>query len=147
MQYTAYKSNRQAPKCVKYWDAIFRKTELFFVWQATFAAVEYHIPAIQQQLGLSIRDARTLVWNAYCDAATGDVDSPFFEEYDHFCTAVPEELMPLFAMANSVGVDIHGGYSQREAEQEFKSWLSEDPSNGLFGRYRINHDLSIERVR
>ncbi len=147
MQYAAYKTNHQAPKCVKYWDATFRKTELFFDWQATFSAVEYHIPFIQTELGLRKKEARALVWNAYCDAVTGDVTSPFFEEFDQFCQAVTEDTVALFALTCSVGVDIHGGYSQQEAEQEFKRWLLEDPTNGRFGKYRINQDLSIEKVR
>lgn len=147
MQYTAYKTNRQAPKCVKYWDAIFRHTEMFLDWQTTFAAVEYHVPFIQKELKTSKQDARVLVWNAYCDAVTGDVNSPFFEEFDHLCQVVSDDLMPLFAMANSVGVDIHNGFSRREAEQEFRDWLAEDPQNRRFGPYQINDDLSIERVR
>lgn len=147
MQYTAYQSNRKALKCVQYWDSIFRDTEIFMDWQVTCAAVEYHIPLVQKELGMSKRDARILVWNAYCDAVTGDVNSPFFEEYDQFSDAVSESLMPLFVLANSVGVDIHGGYSQRQAEQQFKNWLSEDPRNGIFGEFQIKADLSIEKVR
>ena len=82
MQYTAYKTNRHSPKCVQYWDAIFRKTELFLDWQTTFSAVEYHVVFIQKELKTSKREARILVWNAYCDAVTGDVNSPFFEDFD-----------------------------------------------------------------
>ena len=56
MNYTVYKTNRQATKCVKYWDKVFRETGLFFDWQATYAAVEYHIPLIQKELKLSKRE-------------------------------------------------------------------------------------------
>lgn len=147
MNYTAYKTNRQALQCVKYWDKVFRNTELFFDWQATYAAVEYHIPLIQKELSISKRDAKNLVWGAYCDAVTGNIDSPFFEEYDEFCDAVSESMVPFFSLVKCIGVDIHGGYTQRQAEQEFKKWLSEDPQNGVFGNYKIQADLSIERVR
>ena len=108
MNYTVYKTNRQATKCVKYWDKVFRET-LFFDWQVTYASVEYHIPLIQKELSLSKREARNLVWSAYCDAVTGNVESPFFEEYDQFCTAVTEDLIPFFSLVKCIGVDIHGG--------------------------------------
>ena len=147
MKYTAYKTNRQALRCVKYWDKAFRNTELFFDWQVTYAAVEYHIPLIQKELGITKREARELAWGAYCDAVTGNVESPFFEEYDQFCDAVTESLIPFFSLVKCIGVDIHGGYTQRQAEQEFKRWLSEDPQNGIFGNFQIKEDLSIERVR
>ena len=49
-----------------------------------------------------------------CDAVTGNVDSPFFEEYDQFCSAVTEKLIPLFSLVKCIGVDIHGGYTQRQ---------------------------------
>ena len=147
MIYTAYTTNRQALRCVKYWDKVFRNTELFFDWQVTYATVEYHIPLIQKELGISKREAKELVWGAYCDAVTGNVDSPFFEEYDQFCDAVSENLIPFFSLVKCIGVDIHGGYTQRQAEQEFKKWLSEDPQNGVFGNFQIKADLSIERVR
>ena len=147
MNYTAYKTNRQAMKCVKYWDKVFRETGLFFDWQVTCASVEYHIPLIQKELGLRKRDARNLVWSAYCDAVTGNVESPFFEEYDQFCASVTEDLIPFFSLVKCIGVDIHGGYTERQAEQEFKNWLSEDPQNGIFGNFQITADLSIERVR
>ena len=147
IEYTAYRTNRQALPCVKYWDKVFRKTELFYDWQVTYATVEYHITMLRKELNISKREARKLVWGAYCDAVRGHLDSPFFEEYDQFCDAVTESLIPFFGLVKCIGVDIHGGYTQRQAEQEFKKWLLEDPKNGVFGNYQIMADLSIERVR
>lgn len=147
MKYTRYQSNQQALKCVQYWDKVFRDTNLFFDWQAIYASVEYHIPLVQKELKLTKREARNLVWNAYCDAVTGDVDSPFFEEFDQLANAVPAEEMAFFILVKSVGVDIQSGYSQRQAEHQFKIWLAEDPTNGVYGDFQIQADLSIERVR
>lgn len=147
MKYTRYQSNQQALKCVQYWDKVFRGTKLFFDWQATYASVEYHIPLVQKEFKLSKKAARNLVWNAYCDAATGDADSPFFEEFDQLASSVPVEDMAFFILVKSVGVDIQSGYSQRQAEQQFKIWLAEDPNNGVYGDFKIQADLSIERVR
>ena len=146
-QYQCYTTNRQMPKVVKYWDKIFRKTQLFFPWQAALAAVEYHVPMVQQELSLSKKEARDMVWSAFCDAITGDVNSAFFPEYDDLCQMVTDDTMPIFTMAMTVGVDIHAGYSEREAIEEFKIWLAEDPRNGVFGNYRINSDLSVQQVR
>lgn len=146
-QYQSYTTNRQLPKAVKYWDKVFRQTELFFPWQAAFAAVEYHVPLVQKELELSKKEAREMVWGAFCEAITGDVTSPFFQEYDDLCQTVTDATMPIFTLAMTVGVDINAGYSEREAIEEFKTWLSEDPKNGLFGNYRINSDLSIQQVR
>ena len=145
--YESYRTNPLAPKCVKYWDKVFRNTELFFNWQATLVTVEHQVSIVQQELQVSAREARVLVWDAYCDAVTGDVTSPFFQEYDDLCQAVTESLMPIFTIAMSIGVDINAGFSEREATREFQNWLAEDPDNGTFGRYRINEDLTIEQVR
>ena len=145
--YLPYITNPQAARCVKYWDRVFRRTRLFFHWQATMVAVEHHVSIIQAELQLTKREARVLVWHAFCDAVPGDVNSPFFQEYDDLCQSVTESLMPIFTIAMSIGVDINSGFTEHEATREFQNWLAEDPNNGTFGRYRINADLTIEQVR
>ena len=145
--YLPYRTNPQAARCVKYWDRVFRGTRLFLDWQTTMISIEHHVLIVQKELQLSKREARVLVWDAFCDAITGDGNSPFLKEYDDLCQAVTESLMPIFTIAMSIGVDINSGFTEREATREFQNWLAEDPKNGTFGRYRINADLTIEQVR
>ena len=145
-KYKAYHTNRLAPKCVKYWDRVYRSKEYFYDWQVVVALVEMAVPEIQEELDLNKVNARKLAWEAYCAAIIGDERSPFFELYNDFCEQISDKEVPEFVMTQTVGVDINDGLTEEAALKGFQNWLRENPNNGNFGRYHMDENLAVYRI-
>jgi hypothetical protein len=145
-KYKIYKTNRLAPRCVKYWDREYEQKDYFYDWQVVVAIVEAAVPEIQSELDLNKVGARKLAWEAYCAAIIGDERSPFFHVYNDFCEQIADKEVPEFVMTQTVGVDINDGMSKERAMKGFQSWLRENPSNGNFGRYHMDDTFSVRRI-
>ena len=83
-----YKTPRNSPKCLKYWDKTYKGKEYNFDWQIMRALVQSKIPEIQAELELSLKECREVAWNAYCAAIEGDEDSPYWQDYQEFSSFV-----------------------------------------------------------
>ena len=142
----AYKTPKHLPKCVKYWDKVFKGKPYFFDWQLIRSLVELNVEEVMSELEIPKKKARTVVWNAYSAAIRGDEDSPLYEDVQDFVEAIEESEMPLFVAYSSIRFDIHVGMSEREAKEAIVAWLKEDPENGIFGKYRLTTRLTVVRV-
>ena len=145
-KYTAYKTPRHLPRCVKYWDKVFKEKSYFHHWRVMHAVVESTIDEVVDDLELPKRKARSVVWNAYCAAVQGDKESPFFDHLQDLIEVINEKEMPLFIAHSSIGCDIHLGMTELEAREAIVEWLNEDPENGIFGAYRLTSQLTVIRI-
>lgn len=141
-----YSTPRTAPKCVKYWDKVFKNKKYYFDWQVMRSVVEAKVPEIIDQLELPAKDARTVAWNAYCAAIEGDEESPIWDEYGDFLDVIEDPDMPEFVMRQVIGSDLHSGCTEKEAKRLFIEWLDEDPEHGDFGDYKITRALKVIRT-
>lgn len=144
--YKPYKTPKNAPKCVKYWDKRFKSKPYSFDWQLMRSIVEAKIEEISKELKISIKKSRTVAWNAYCAAIEGDEENPLWEAYQDFLEVIEDEELPEFVMRQTIGSDLHAGHTERAAKTAFIEWLKEDPDNGIFGEYLLKLDLTTVKI-
>ena len=141
-----YKTSRTAPKCVKYWDKVFKNKGYYFDWQVMRTLVESKVTEIKQELEITSKEARVVAWNAYCAAAEGEDDSPLWKDYQEFSREVEGKDLPEFVYHVTVGMDIHGGWTEKQSKTAFIEWLKEDYDNGDFGEYRMTTQLKVVKA-
>lgn len=141
-----FKSNTQLPKFVRYWDSIFKKTSFFWEWQMMQSVVETCASELQYNSNLSKKEARGIAWSMYCGMVSGDERRFFFTDFCDFCESIPDAELPLFAMAQIIGLDIAHGIAETTAVEKFQRWLLDDPKNGEFGLYCMRSDFSIYKI-
>ena len=140
-----YKTPQEFPKCVRYWEQFFQTESYCFDWQLMRSIVIIKVQEVKSTLCTSEKNARMLVWNAYCAAVQGKKKSPFFLGFQDLVEAIPEKEKPLFLVHKSIGCDIHRGKSEQEAKQTVIEWLKADPQHGIFGQYRLTPEFEVLR--
>lgn len=138
-----YKTPKNAPLCVQYWDAQFQSMELWFDWLIVKAIVEESIPMIRRDMRCSQKEARDLAWSAYCAAICGQQDSPMIDVLLAFLSEISPAEKPLYVAYSSIGCDIHHGIPEDIAKSNFVQWLEEAPQNCRFGDYLLTSDLQV----
>ena len=138
-----YKTPKNAPQCVQYWDAQFQSMELWFDWLIVKAVVEESIPMIRKESGCSKKEALDLAWSAYCAAICGHQDSPMRDALLVFLSEISPAEKPLYVAYSAIGTDIHRGIPEDIAKSNFVQWLEDTPQNGRFGDYLLTADLKV----
>jgi len=138
-----YKTPRNAPKCVKYWDKVYKNKAYFFDWQLMKSVVESRLAEIMKAVEVPKSEARVLAWNAYCAAVEGDEDSPLWDAYQCFSEEVADKDVPEFVMYQTIGGDLNGGWTEKKSRKAFIEWLKEDLEHGDYGDFRMKADLTV----
>ena len=146
-KYTKYKTPQNQSKAVKYWDKVYHGSDFWFDWIALKTTAEYHAKEIQEEEGLSLKEAREIVWNAYIDATEGNEDSPMWIAYEDFCMSLSDIGFAIYTPHLTIGTNIHYGHSEKKAKKMFVDWLRKSPKNPVYGLYRINEDLEILQTK
>jgi hypothetical protein len=146
MHYKSFKTNTQLPKFVRYWDGVFTGTSFWWEWQMMQSVVETCASELQCNSPFSKKEARGIAWNIYCAMVSGDERRFFFTDFCDFCESIPDAELPIFAMAQIIGLDIANGITETAAVEKFQKWLLDDPKNGVFGGYCMRSDFSIYKM-
>ena len=140
----SYKSRKDLPKCVHFWDKMFITSSYWLHWMATQGELSSQVTAIIQETDCTREESTAMVWNAFCAAAVGDEESPVWHIFEDLVTAIADSDMPLFVFWVTLGVDINNGMTPQEAKCSFITWLKEDEQNGLFeGGFRLLPSLEV----
>lgn len=138
-----YKTPKQEPKCVKYWDKQYLGSEFWFDWLMVKNTATHFIPEIMEELDCSIKEAQEVVWTAYIEASCGDEESPMFDAFSELACGLSDYSFALYTMHLTIGSDIHDGFSKSEAKDNYREWLEDDAENRLFGDWMITNKLKI----
>ena len=144
MNYGPYRSSKDLPDCVVFWDKMLIGSPYWLHWMAAQGELSSQITALKERTDCTKVESIAMVWNAFCAAAIGDEESPVWHIFEDFVTAIAESDMPLFVYWVTLGVDINNGMTHKEAKSSFITWLKEDENNGLFdGGFRLLPSLEV----
>ena len=127
-----YRSRRGTPECVKLWDRVFRSTGHWLDWMVAQGLLLHEVKRLIADSSFSKEEAMDMVWNAFCAAAHGVENTPVNQIYQDLCDGVLAPDLPEFVMWMTIGVDVHLGKSEAQAQADYVTWLSADISNQYF---------------
>ena len=142
-QYTKYKTPKDQPQSVKYWDKIYRKSDFWFSWVALKAVAESFLPDIMEECECDATEARRIVWSAYIAATEGDEESPMWDACGDLAMDLTDYGFALYTSHLTIGSNMHEGLSEKEAKRQYVEWLRESPKNPIYGKFKITESLEI----
>lgn len=140
-KYSKYRTSSDQPKCVKYWDKVYKNEEFWFDWMVLKTSVEAYVKEIMEENDYKIKEARDIAWHAYIAATMGDEDSRMDDAYSEFCICLNDRTIAIYTPHLTIGSEIHFGNTKKEAMSLYVEWLKTD--DGLYGDYYVNEDLSL----
>ena len=145
MQYTKYKSERNNPKCVQYWDSVFQKSNFWFDWVLLKAEVHSFLPEVMEEFMCTEKQGLQILWEDYIEATCGEEDTPMWDVSGDFIRILSEYDMAFYLIHLSIGSDIQDGFTEKQGRKRYIEWLKESKKNGVYGKYRVNTKLEIVR--
>lgn len=135
------------PSYVQYWDTQFAKLDLWWNWLICKTVVDLQLPEVQHLFTCNKQKAYKLIWGAFIASThDNDNDNPMIEAYTNLLQSIKPEELPLFMCHINIGSSMHDGCNEKEATAIYLAWLSEKPSNRIYGKYQITDDFRSQKV-
>ena len=145
--YSKYSTPINEPKSVKYWDRELIRTDLWTDWTILKSVLKLQIPDIMKELDIGKKEATQILWSAFVEATCGDEASPCREAYKNFVRGIDGYHFAYWTPRLTIGSDIHDGISEQDALRRYQNWLNSDPSNPIFGKYKVLENLDIVEMK
>ena len=142
--YLSIKEASENLSCVKYWNEQFQDLCFWDDFVILKRAIEKRAYKLILKDDISPQEAVQLSWISYIDAVLG-AESSVITEYTLLVQHISDAELPLYLAHTTIGTDIFDGASEQDAQQQYLTWLTDNPKNPIFGEYLLRQDFTVAR--